>query len=64
MNRDGTTQKAGYPRIAISQRLRRTLQQVRNRSHWGAAVMQHWRLLLRQKGNVNTSWRGDKSGGR
>lgn len=47
MSQDEITRKAGYPRIAMSQRLRGTLQRVRNRSRWEAEVMQRWRLLRR-----------------
>ena len=47
MSQDEITRKAGYPRVAMSQRLRGTLQRVRNRSRWEAEVMQRWRLLRR-----------------
>ena len=48
MNQRENVRQAGYPQVAASQRLRRMLQQVRNRSRWGAAVMQRWRLLSRR----------------
>lgn len=46
MDRDEEMEKVGHehPRIAVSQRLRRKLQQVYNRSHRGRAVVRPWRL--------------------
>ena len=63
MNRDEIMQRADYPRVAMSQRLRRTLQQVRNRSRWGAVAIRRWRLL-RQDGGDYVEWHEGGRGGR
>ncbi len=63
MNRDEIMPRADYPRVAMSQRLRRTLQQVRNRSRWGAVAIRRWRLL-RQDEITNVEWHEGGRGGR
>lgn len=63
MNRNEMMQREGYPRIAMSQRLRRMLQQVRNRSRWGVAAMQRWRSLYRE-GNADVEWYESRRDGR
>lgn len=67
MDRDEGMGKVGHehPRIAVSQRLRRKLQQVYNRSHNGRAVMRPWRLrqASRWKETAGAGRGGDGSDG-
>lgn len=64
MDRD-ETMETEYTRVAVSQRLRRTLRQVYNRSRGGRAVMRH--SQLRQTGGwketANANQSADRTGG-
>ena len=44
----GTTPEAGHPRFAVTQRLRQTLHQLRNRSRWRGGTQEQRRLWLRR----------------
>ena len=43
MDQDDNRNTQGYPLVAVSQRLRRALRQVSNRSRWEAEDMRRWR---------------------
>ena len=62
MDQDETMEETEYTQVAVSQRLRRTLHQVYNRSRRGRAVM--WRSRLRQIGEWKETVDADRSADR
>jgi hypothetical protein len=56
MDQDDKRNTQGYPRVAVSQRLRRALRQVSNRSRWEAEELRRWReRALADKGAADSS---------